>query len=225
MDGELGFWCEDDEIHEEGCVDLDGTTFWIFDDTAHTWYKRNVGKRPFSRGLRKGTGKGKGSSGICRSKLRRRKGKEKGKAKEKGKSKFPSGPPTYGKGDDGNTESADFLGRFGKGKDKGKGKFKGKAEQTDAYWADVMPTIQAAQTWMAVSEESWDTSGQAWTASTLSSTTMQHQAQPKAAHPNAAAWSEPHGTFNATVEETDGTSDVFSLLGTDASPSAYEEWA
>ena len=85
LEGNLGYWAEDDEDGVEGFLDAASDVFWIYDDVEYTWYQRRFqGRRTRKgkgKGKRKGKGKGKGGRRFFRS---RRKGKGKGRRKGKG---------------------------------------------------------------------------------------------------------------------------------------------
>ena len=75
LEGNLGYWAEDEEDGAEGFLDASEDVFWIWDDNDYSWYQR----RFQGRRTRKGKGKGKGRQGrrFFRS---RNKGKGKGKS-------------------------------------------------------------------------------------------------------------------------------------------------
>ena len=61
MDGNTGYWSEDDSNGEVAFLLEFEDTFWVFDDTA--WMARRFAGRRFRKGQPKGKGKGKGAKG------------------------------------------------------------------------------------------------------------------------------------------------------------------
>ena len=83
LEGNLGYWAEDEEDGAEGFLDASEDVFWIWDDNDYSWYQRRFQGRRTRKGKGKGRkGKGKGRQGrrFFRS---RNKGKGKGKRKER----------------------------------------------------------------------------------------------------------------------------------------------
>ena len=88
LEGNFGYWAEDEEDGAEGFLDALEDVFWIWDDNDYAWFQR----RFQGRRTRKGKGKGKGRKGKGKGKGRqgrrffRSRNKGKGKGKRKGKS-------------------------------------------------------------------------------------------------------------------------------------------
>ena len=86
LEGNFGYWAEDEEDGAEGFLDALEDVFWIWDDNDYAWFQR----RFQGRRTRKGTGKGRKGKGKGRQGRRflRSRNKGKGKGKRKGKSHF-----------------------------------------------------------------------------------------------------------------------------------------
>jgi len=83
LDGNFGYWAEDEEDGAEGFLDALEDVFWIWDDNDYSLYQRRFQIRRTRKGKGKGRkGKGKGRSGR-RFFRPRNKGKEKGKRQGK----------------------------------------------------------------------------------------------------------------------------------------------
>ena len=83
LEGNLGYWAEDEEDGAEGFLDASEDVFWIWDDNDYSWYQRRFQGRRTRKGKgkgRKGKGKGKGRQGRRFSDLEP---KEKEKEREK----------------------------------------------------------------------------------------------------------------------------------------------
>ena len=76
LEGNLGYWAEDEEDGAEGFLDASEDVFWIWDDNDYAWFQR----RFQGRRTRKGKGKGRQGRRFFRS---RTKGKEKEREKER----------------------------------------------------------------------------------------------------------------------------------------------
>ena len=86
LEGNLGYWAEDEEDGAEGFLDASEDVFWIWDDNDYSWFQRRFQGRRTRKGKgkgRKGKGKGKGRQGR---RFFRSRNKGKGKGKRKGKS-------------------------------------------------------------------------------------------------------------------------------------------
>ena len=86
LEGNFGYWAEDEEDGAEGFLDALEDVFWIWDDSDCSWYQRRFQGRRIRKGKgkgRKGKGKGKGRQGR---RFFRPRNKGKGKGKRKGKS-------------------------------------------------------------------------------------------------------------------------------------------
>ena len=76
LEGNFGYWAEDEEDGAEGFLDALEDVFWIWDDNDYSWFQRRF------QGRRTRKGKGKGRQGR-RSFRSRTKEKEKVREKEK----------------------------------------------------------------------------------------------------------------------------------------------
>ena len=84
LEGNFGYWAEDEEDGAEGFLDALEDVFWIWDDNDYAWFQRRFQGRRTRKGKgkgRKGKGKGKGRQGR-----RFFRSRNKGKGKRKGKS-------------------------------------------------------------------------------------------------------------------------------------------
>ena len=63
LDGETGYWVEDDDTHEQGFLAEYEDTLWQYDETAFSRVARPVKGRRLRRGFLKGKAKGKGTKG------------------------------------------------------------------------------------------------------------------------------------------------------------------
>ena len=84
LEGNFGYWAEDEEDGAEGFLDVLEDVFWIWDDNDYAWFQRRFQGRRTRKGKGKGRkGKGKGRQGR---RFFRSRTKGKGKGKRKGKS-------------------------------------------------------------------------------------------------------------------------------------------
>ena len=180
MDGQTGFWCQDDTTGEEGFLPEFEDTFWVFDDMANTWLSQPFRGRTLRRG--KGKGKGKGARGRSRFFGGGQKGRPKGKPKGwYGQGDYPETPPAQdphdafwqkGKGKKGKgKDNPGWKGDHGKGAGKSFGGDPGKGSGKPWQASQVTEQSQAdpAGTWAATPHDSshqpsadWQGSGQPW---------------------------------------------------------------
>ena len=85
LEGTDGYWAEDDEDGAVGFLEALDDVFWVYHDTAYTWYQRRFQGRNTRRGKGKGRrkGKGKGRGGRRYFKPRRPKGQGKRRRKDR----------------------------------------------------------------------------------------------------------------------------------------------
>ena len=62
LEGNDGYWAEDDEDGAEGFLDALEDVFWVYDDADYTWYQRRFQGRQTRQGKGKGRRKGKGKA-------------------------------------------------------------------------------------------------------------------------------------------------------------------
>ena len=86
LDGNFGYWAEDEEDGAEGFLDALEDVFWIWDDADCAWFQRRFQGKRVRKGKGKGKGKGRKGKGKGGRRFFRPKGKGKGKGKRKGKS-------------------------------------------------------------------------------------------------------------------------------------------
>ena len=82
LEGNLGYWAEDEEDGAEGFLDALEDVFWIWDDNDYAWFQR----RFQGRRTRKGKGKGRKGKGRQGRRFFRSRTKGQGKGNRKGKS-------------------------------------------------------------------------------------------------------------------------------------------
>ena len=86
LEGQFGYWVEDDQTLEVGLLQDTDDVFWLWDEPNSCWAARRFKGRRMRRGPPKGGGRGKGSRGQRHFMPFRSKGKPKGKSKGKSKS-------------------------------------------------------------------------------------------------------------------------------------------
>ena len=129
LDGQTGYWVEDDETGDEGFLPEFDDVLWVYDDKADAWASHRFHGRRMRRGQPKGKGKGKGKKGRRRFKSRR--GKGKGQSAHWGDGEWEENVAwSKGKGKQGKKGGDDS---HEKGKGKGK---KGKEGKSFAHVAD-----------------------------------------------------------------------------------------
>ena len=134
LEGNFGYWAEDEEDGAEGFLDALEDVFWIWDDNDYAWFQRRFQGRRTRKGKgRKGKGKGRQGRRFFRS---RNKGK--GRGKRKGKSHL-AGDESYWTRDE-------WQGNETKNWNEG-------------YWASEDDTAWQSQAWDEWQEDSYDDYG------------------------------------------------------------------
>jgi hypothetical protein len=145
LEGNTGYWVEDDESGEVGFVPEFEDTFWIFDDVHEVWASKHFKGRTMRRGNPKGGGKGKGYKGFKKFvPFWKKKGKGGGKG-DKNQSQEASANLAKGKS----------KGNGKKGKSKGKGKADSKGESGKTWIAEESETVPTSSALAAPAAETW----------------------------------------------------------------------
>ena len=134
LEGNLGYWAEDEEDGAEGFLDASEDVFWIWDDNDYSWFQR----RFQGRRTRKGKGKGRKGKGRQGRRFFRSRNKGKGKGKRKGKSHL-AGDESYWTQDEWQGNETDNW--------------------NEGYWAYEDETAWQSQAWDEWHEDYYDEYG------------------------------------------------------------------
>ena len=139
LEGNFGYWAEDEEDGAEGFLDALEDVFWIWDDNDYAWFQRRFqGRRTRKRKRKrrkKRKGKGKGRQGR---RFFRSRNKGKGKGKRKGKSHL-AGDESYWTQDEWQGNETENW--------------------NEGYWAYEDDTAWQSQAWNEWQEDSYDDYG------------------------------------------------------------------
>ena len=132
LEGNFGYWAEDEEDGAEGFLDALEDVFWIWDDNDYAWFQRRF------QGRRTRKGKGKGRKGKGRQGQRFFRSRNKGKGKRKGKSHL-AGDESYWAQDEWPGNETDNW--------------------NEGFWAYEDDTAWQSQAWDEWQEDSYDDYG------------------------------------------------------------------